>query len=183
MLWLEYSANLNNATSQKKLVRATRNLFCFEERTWNVQASARRSDFRRIGEWVCHLIVCSDIHSVYQKIRSNASEFFKLLSINSVSLSLFFVALRPNAGRPGPPHPWGWLMTHNDASQSVGLLWTSDQLVAETSTWQHTTLTTNIHAPGGIRTHNLSKRAAADLRLRPHGYWDRLCYLISLTIS
>ena len=26
--------------------------------------------------------------------------------------------------------------------KSVGLLWTSDQLVAETSTWQHTTLTT-----------------------------------------
>jgi len=44
-------------------------------------------------------------------------------------------------------------------SQSVGLLWTSDQSVAETSTWQHTTLTTNIHAAGGIRTHNLSGRA------------------------
>ena len=29
------------------------------------------------------------------------------------------------------------------AAQSVGLLWTSDQLVAETSTWQHTTLTTD----------------------------------------
>ena len=28
--------------------------------------------------------------------------------------------------------------------------------------------------PGGIRTHNLSMRAAADLRLRPRGYWDRL---------
>ena len=27
-------------------------------------------------------------------------------------------------------------------STVVGLLWTSDQLVAETSTWQHTTLTT-----------------------------------------
>jgi len=25
-------------------------------------------------------------------------------------------------------------VTHNDAAQSVGLLWTSDQLVAETST-------------------------------------------------
>ena len=36
-----------------------------------------------------------------------------------------------------------YLFTHNDASQSVGLLWTSDQLVAETSTWQHTTLTTD----------------------------------------
>ena len=64
--------------------------------------------------------------------------------------------------------------THNNTTQSVGLLWTSDQLLAETSTWQHTTLTTDIHAPGGIRTHNLSRRAAADLRLRPRGYWDRL---------
>jgi hypothetical protein len=63
--------------------------------------------------------------------------------------------------------------TYNDAPQSVGLLWTSDQLVAETSTWQHTTLTTDIHAPGGIRTHNLNRRAAEDLRLRPCGHRDR----------
>ena len=28
--------------------------------------------------------------------------------------------------------------------------------------------------PCGIRTHNLSRRAAADLRLRPYGHWDRL---------
>ena len=27
--------------------------------------------------------------------------------------------------------------------------------------------------PGGIRTHDLSRRAAADLRLRPRGRWDR----------
>ena len=26
--------------------------------------------------------------------------------------------------------------------------------------------------PAGIRTHNLSRRAAADLHLRPRGYWD-----------
>jgi hypothetical protein len=32
----------------------------------------------------------------------------------------------------------------------------------------------NIYAPGGIRTHNLSRRAAEDLRLRPRGRWDRL---------
>jgi len=30
------------------------------------------------------------------------------------------------------------------------------------------------HAPGEIRTHYLSRRAAADLRLRPHSHWDRL---------
>ena len=28
----------------------------------------------------------------------------------------------------------GFYITHNDTSQSVGLLWTSNQLVAETST-------------------------------------------------
>ena len=31
---------------------------------------------------------------------------------------------------------------------------------------------TNIHAPGGIRTHNLNRRAAKDLRLRPRSHWD-----------
>jgi len=31
--------------------------------------------------------------------------------------------------------------SHSDTPHSVGLLWTSDQSVAETSTWQHTTLT------------------------------------------
>jgi hypothetical protein len=31
------------------------------------------------------------------------------------------------------------LITHNDAPQSVGLPWTSDQLVAETSNWKHNT--------------------------------------------
>ena len=33
---------------------------------------------------------------------------------------------------------------------------------------------TNIHAPDGIRTHNPSRQAAEDLRLRPRGHWDRL---------
>jgi hypothetical protein len=32
-----------------------------------------------------------------------------------------------------PPRSRGLVITHNDAPQSVGLLWTSDQLVAETS--------------------------------------------------
>jgi hypothetical protein len=32
---------------------------------------------------------------------------------------------------------------------------------------------TNIHAPGGIRTHNPSKRAAVDPSFKPRGHWDR----------
>ena len=36
---------------------------------------------------------------------------------------------------------------------------------------------TYLHAPGGIWTHDLSRRAAADLRLRPRGHWDRHIYI------
>jgi hypothetical protein len=35
--------------------------------------------------------------------------------------------------------------SHSDTPHSVGLLWTSEQPVAETSTWQHTTLTRDRH--------------------------------------
>jgi hypothetical protein len=34
---------------------------------------------------------------------------------------------------------------HSDTPHSVGLLWTSDQPDAETSTWQHTTVTRDRH--------------------------------------
>jgi hypothetical protein len=80
---------------------------------------------------------------------------------------------------PGPPHSRDFQITLNDAPVSVGLLWTSDQLVAETSTCHHTTLTADIHAPGGIQTHNLSRRAAADPRLRPRRCldWQAVDYL------
>jgi hypothetical protein len=66
----------------------------------------------------------------------------------------------------------GFLITHTDR-HTVGLLWTSDQPVAETSTYtgQHNieTQQTNIHTPSGIRTRDSSNRAAVDLRLRPRG--------------
>ena len=34
--------------------------------------------------------------------------------------------------------------------------------------------------PGGIRTHDLSRRGTADQRLRQRGHWDRLLYLDSV---
>jgi hypothetical protein len=37
---------------------------------------------------------------------------------------------------------------------------------------QHSQPTKHIHAPGGIRTHDLSRREAADLRFRSRGHWD-----------
>ena len=65
--------------------------------------------------------------------------------------------------------------TQRLTTYSVELLWTEDQPVTETSTWQHTTLTTDRPScQGGIRNHNLSRRSAADLSLRQCGHWDRL---------
>jgi hypothetical protein len=32
------------------------------------------------------------------------------------------------------------------------------------------------YIPGGVRTHDLSRRASVDLRRRPRGHWDRQCY-------
>jgi hypothetical protein len=40
--------------------------------------------------------------------------------------------------------------------------------------------TTFIHGPGGVRTHNLSERASADLCLKPRGHRDRLYLLLGL---
>jgi hypothetical protein len=72
--------------------------------------------------------------------------------------------------------------SHSDAQQSVGLLRTSDQFVAETSNWQHSQQT-NFHAAVGIRTHDLSRRAAADLGLRPRGHWDRQPRIVRVLIN
>jgi hypothetical protein len=66
------------------------------------------------------------------------------------------------------------LITLRHTTQSVGLLWTRDRPVAETSTWQHKHCTRQTSIPpGGIRTHNTSKRSTADPRLRPRGHWAR----------
>jgi hypothetical protein len=63
-----------------------------------------------------------------------------------------------------------------DTPHSVGLLWTSDQPDAQTSTWQHTqSQETDIHVPGGIRTRNPIKPAAADPRLGRRGQMNRRC--------
>jgi len=84
----------------------------------------------------------------------------------------FFFCVAAAQRGPWPPYSWGFL--DHTQLQSVGLLWTSDQLGAETSTWQHPTLTTDkLPCPSGIRTYDHRRRAAADLRRRPRGHWDR----------
>jgi hypothetical protein len=53
----------------------------------------------------------------------------------------------------------------------------------------HNSQETHIHVPSGIRTHNPSKRAAADISLRSHGHRDRISLIwdhynnMSLSVS
>ena len=93
---------------------------------------------------------------------------------SAIFIRVFSVALRPNAGH-------GLLIlevsrshttTYHVRYDSSGRVISSSQrpLPDNTQYSQHT----NIHAPGGIRTHDLGRGAAANLRLRPRGHWDRL---------
>jgi hypothetical protein len=72
--------------------------------------------------------------------------------INSVPSAVIDFFLRCGLTRSMNSSLMRFLDPHNDSTQSVGLLWTSVQPEAETSTWQRTTLTTDRHPcpPGGF---------------------------------
>ena len=61
--------------------------------------------------------------------------------------------------------------THHSRKDSSGRVISSSQRPLPDST-KHSQQK-NIHALGGIRNHKLSRRATAELRLRPRGDWDR----------
>jgi len=79
-------------------------------------------------------------HSILSDLRNdvrNCSNYTCILSNSSSSSSIGAATQRGLL----PPHFSAFYIPHNDAPQSVRLLWTSDQPVAETSTWQHATFT------------------------------------------
>ena len=71
---------------------------------------------------------------------------------------LFFTMTQQPPSGPRPPDCQGFTITLKTQPQSVGLFRTSEQPDAETSTWQKTTLTTDIHPISGeIRTHSSTR--------------------------
>jgi hypothetical protein len=65
------------------------------------------------------------------------------------------------------------MITLNDThTHSVGILYVSDQPVAEPFNDTQHSQKKDIHVPGGTRTCNLSKQEAADPRLRPRDDQD-----------
>jgi hypothetical protein len=63
------------------------------------------------------------------------------ISLYGATILIFFYGSTAPFRVPRPPHFEASRSHTLDTPYSVGLLWTRDQLVAETSTWQHTTLT------------------------------------------
>ena len=60
--------------------------------------------------------------------------------------------------------------------ECYGCTWSHWYTHARQRPLPYNTQQTDIHVPDGIRTHNPSRRAAADPRLRPRGYGERLVW-------
>jgi hypothetical protein len=95
------------------------------------------------------------------------------ISYSTTNFLFFSVVLRPNAchGLLILEVSRSYTTTHHSRKDSSGRVISSLQRPLPENT-QHSQQT-NIHAPSGIRTHDLSRRAPADLPLRPRGHWDR----------
>jgi len=76
-----------------------------------------------------------------------------------LSLACFYLLI---TGAEGYCCSWSHSMTHNKGTSLRRDLYLTTKHLQET----------DIHAPGGIRTCNPSKRATADPRLRPRGHCD-----------
>ena len=99
--------------------------------------------------------------------------------VSSILMLSFFSCGTSNRFRV-MTYPYRASKSHSlDTPHSVGLLWMIDQHVEEISLPDNTphSQETDIQAPGGIRTSNPSKSAAADPRLRPRSHQNRLCII------
>jgi len=92
-----------------------------------------------------------------------------------VGIFFFPVALRPNAGHGPFIHEVSRSHTrHITVGRTPLDAWSVRRRDLYLTTHNRQTSM----PPGWIRTHNLSRRAAADPRLRPRGHWDRLLVIV-----
>ena len=92
------------------------------------------------------------------------------------SCVLLFMERQPSVGQGLLSHyvPRSHTQTHQTRQDSSGRVISSSQKPIPDKTHNRQTSVPT----GGIRTHNLSRRAAADPRLRLRGPWDRYVLLV-----
>jgi hypothetical protein len=96
---------------------------------------------------------------------------FSLLHITVVCVCDHFFFGSTALYGPGPPRFVEVSWSHTTVGRTPLDEWSARR--RDNLTTHNTSQETDIHAPGGIRTHNPSNRAAEDPRLRAHGHWDR----------
>jgi hypothetical protein len=102
--------------------------------------------YKNCGRWKnVDCIYWISVKSYVSNIINLSWDKILLTSVINLHLNGTIINFSGTAAQRGlwPSRPRGFLITHNDAPQSVGLLRTSEQLVAETFTWRHTTRTTD----------------------------------------
>ena len=123
---------------------------------------------RVLTEVVCTVLIivhsCKDLQYICMP---NANIYIRVFVV------CLFVRDTTAPSGPGSPHSrgfWSHTTTHHIRQDSSGrvISWSQRPLPDNVQLSQQT----NVHAHGGIRTHDLSWRAATDLILRPRGHWD-----------
>ena len=115
----------------------------------------------------------SRITQIQRRAHKNTATEIDLCTTTTIHMGMFFFVRQPSVGQSllilevSRSHT----TTHHIRQDSSKRVISSSQRPLPDNT-QHSQQT-NIHDPGGIRTYSLSRREAADLRLRPRGYWDR----------
>ena len=98
----------------------------------------------------------------------------RLVNLLTTGMASFLLGVGVPSGQ-GPPHYRGFTITlsytHHIRKDSSGRAISPTQITPPDNTQQ--SQEKDIHNPGGIRTHNASKRAAAEPRLRQRGHRDR----------
>ena len=114
------------------------------------------------------------------KTRDNLRSFFRCFK--NVQGSLFIPSPSPMAQQPlvGQGLTITFRQTHHTRYASSRRVISPSQKPLPDKT-KHSQQT-DIHALGGIRTHNPSKRVAEDPRPRPHGHWDRFLFILQKII-
>jgi hypothetical protein len=116
----------------------------------------------------------------YQRQTTINSDKMKVSQIVCTNILFFFCDTATHSGSQ-PPHSWGFL-DHTQRRTTIGRT-SLDEWSARRRDLYLTTHNTHNRQismpPRRIRTHDLSRRAAADLHLRSRGHWDRHKYTVT----
>jgi len=99
---------------------------------------------------------------------------------NTTSFQFFFFSGAATQRGSWPPNSWGFL--GHTRRTTVGRTPLDEWSARRRDLYLTTHNTHNRQTsmpPGEVRTHDLSRRAASDLRLRPRGHWDRHKFSVS----